>query len=139
MAHLHNPCMLSETYMSFRRVSSASLHATVLYSNVVDLASQPCCCARDTTVRAPDNALVGFQPLQCVCCRYADKDTNMTFSATPLGEALVSGYRAMGLANLWTPDLRGKIEAGISAVAAGQRTKVGDNERPRNGSSGHFS
>ena len=48
----------------------------------------------------------------------------MTFSATPLGEALVSGCRAMGLANLWTPDLRGKIEAGISAVAAGQRTKV---------------
>ena len=57
-------------------------------------------------------------------CRYAEKDANMTFSATPLGEALVSGYRAMGLANLWTPDLRGKIEAGISAVAAGQRTKV---------------
>ena len=52
----------------------------------------------------------------------------MTFSATPLGEALVSGYRAMGLANLWTPDLRGKIEAGISAVAAGQRTKVQDSK-----------
>jgi hypothetical protein len=58
------------------------------------------------------------------CCRYAEKDANMTFTATPLGEALVSGYRAMGLASLWTPDLRGRIEAGISAVAAGQRTKV---------------
>lgn len=91
-----------------------------------DKPHKPCCCARGITVRASDSALVGFQPLQCVCCRYAEKDTNMTFSATPLGEALVSGYRAMGLANLWTPDLRGKIEAGISAVAAGQRTKVGE-------------
>ena len=41
-------------------------------------------------------------------CRYAEKDARITFSATPLGEALVSGYGAMGLANLWTPDLRGK-------------------------------
>lgn len=64
--------------------------------------------------------LLGFILLQ----RYAEKDGNMTFSATPLGEALVAGYRAMGLANLWTPDLRGKIEANIAAVAAGQRTKV---------------
>ena len=49
----------------------------------------------------------------------------MTFSSTRLGEALVGGYRSMGLANLWLPDLRGKIEANIAAVARGARTKVG--------------
>ena len=38
--------------------------------------------------------------------RYATKDGNLTFSPTSLGEGLVSGYRKMGLQNLWLPDLR---------------------------------
>lgn len=48
----------------------------------------------------------------------------MTFAPTALGEALVGGYRAMGLENLWLPDLRSKIEANITAVARGTRTKA---------------
>jgi hypothetical protein len=31
--------------------------------------------------------------------------------------------RRMGLDNLWKPDLRGRIEQGISRIAAGQVTK----------------
>lgn len=31
--------------------------------------------------------------------------------------------RRMGLDNLWKPDLRGRIEAGIARVAAGQMNK----------------
>ncbi|KAI7839931.1 hypothetical protein COHA_006325 [Chlorella ohadii] len=55
---------------------------------------------------------------------YAVKDeASMQFSPTPLGEALISAYRKMGLANLWLPTLRGVIERNITAVAAGQRTK----------------
>jgi len=60
-----------------------------------------------------------------LCGRYAEKDAAMTFAPSQLGEALVGGYRAMGLANLWLPDLRAKIEANIAAVARGARTKVG--------------
>ncbi len=48
----------------------------------------------------------------------------MTFAPTALGEALVGGYRAMGLENLWLPDLRSKIEANITAVARGVRGKA---------------
>lgn len=55
--------------------------------------------------------------------RYAAKDATACFSPTPLGEALVSAYARMGLASLWTPDLRGRIEAGIRAIAAGAATK----------------
>lgn len=33
---------------------------------------------------------------------YAEKEEgSMTFGPTPLGEALISAYRKMGLANLW--------------------------------------
>ncbi|GAB4819974.1 hypothetical protein N2152v2_007020 [Parachlorella kessleri] len=57
---------------------------------------------------------------------YATKDVGtLLFSPTALGEALISAYRKMGLANLWQPGLRGVIESNISAVARGQRTKVG--------------
>ncbi len=56
--------------------------------------------------------------------RYASKDdASMTFWPTPLGEALISGYRRMGLDNLWTPNLRGDIERSIADVAAGRVTK----------------
>lgn len=48
----------------------------------------------------------------------------MAFMPTPLGEALVSGYRDMGLSNLWTPDLRAQIERNISLVAQSRRTKA---------------
>lgn len=48
----------------------------------------------------------------------------MAFTPTALGEALVSGYRDMGLSNLWTPDLRAKIERNITLVAQGSRTKA---------------
>ena len=48
----------------------------------------------------------------------------MTFSPTTLGEALVGGYRSMDLDTLWQPDLRGKIESNIDAVARGARNKV---------------
>lgn len=48
----------------------------------------------------------------------------MAFTPTALGEALVSGYRDMGLSNLWTPDLRAKIERNITLVAQGRRTKA---------------
>jgi hypothetical protein len=52
---------------------------------------------------------------------YAVKDAaSLTFAPTPLGESLISGYRRMGLDNLWKPDLRGRIEQGISRIAAGQ-------------------
>jgi DNA topoisomerase-3 len=55
---------------------------------------------------------------------YAEKDEgSMQFWPTPLGEALISAYRKMGLANLWLPSLRGVIERNIAAVAAGQRSK----------------
>ncbi|DBB17906.1 hypothetical protein WJX82_005956 [Trebouxia sp. C0006] len=54
---------------------------------------------------------------------YATKDANMTFWPTSLGEALVGAYRKMGLENLWLPNLRGKIEANITAVAHGARSK----------------
>jgi hypothetical protein len=68
----------------------------------------------------------------CCCCPaehiqkqlergYAVKDAaSLTFAPTPLGESLISGYRRMGLDNLWKPDLRGRIEQGISRIAAGQ-------------------
>jgi hypothetical protein len=52
---------------------------------------------------------------------YAVKDdVSQTFAPTPLGESLISSYRRMGLDNLWKPDLRGRIEQGISRIAAGQ-------------------
>ncbi|KAL6766703.1 hypothetical protein ACKKBG_A37025 [Auxenochlorella protothecoides x Auxenochlorella symbiontica] len=57
---------------------------------------------------------------------YAVKDEagqSQTFSPTPLGEALISAYSAMGLTNLWQPQLRGAIEGNILAVAQGARTK----------------
>ena len=41
----------------------------------------------------------------------------------PPGEALISGYCAMGLDDLWRPDLRAKIEASIRDVAAGRLRK----------------
>ncbi len=47
-------------------------------------------------------------------------DASQAFSPTPLGESLISSYRRMGLDNLWKPDLRGRIEQGISRIAAGQ-------------------
>lgn len=49
----------------------------------------------------------------------------MAFTPTALGEALVSGYRDMGLSNLWTPDLRAKIERNITLVAQNRRSKAG--------------
>lgn len=52
---------------------------------------------------------------------YAVKDeVSQTFAPTALGESLISSYRRMGLDNLWKPDLRGRIEQGISRIAAGQ-------------------
>lgn len=54
---------------------------------------------------------------------YASKDAQLTFWPTPLGESLISAYRRMGLDNLWKPDLRGRIEQGISRIAAGLVTK----------------
>lgn len=47
----------------------------------------------------------------------------MTFWPTPLGEALISAYRRMGLDSLWLPQLRGTIERAIADVAAGRATK----------------
>lgn len=38
--------------------------------------------------------------------QYATKDGSLLFWPTPLGEGLVSGYKRMGLQNLWLPDLR---------------------------------
>ena len=56
--------------------------------------------------------------------RYAVKDpADGCFSPTPLGEALVSGYARAGLAGLWQPSLRGRIEAGIRAIADGHKDK----------------
>lgn len=58
---------------------------------------------------------------------YAVKDESgrtQTFSATPLGESLISAYSRMGLTNLWQPQLRGHIESNITAVAQGRSTKV---------------
>ena len=37
---------------------------------------------------------------------YATKDAHDLFWPTRLGEALIAGYKRMGLANLWKPDLR---------------------------------
>lgn len=54
---------------------------------------------------------------------YASKDAQLTFWPTALGESLISAYRRMGLDNLWKPDLRGRIEQGISRIAAGLVTK----------------
>ncbi|WIA41751.1 hypothetical protein OEZ86_009091 [Tetradesmus obliquus] len=54
---------------------------------------------------------------------YAEKDAALTFWPTNLGESLISSYRRMGLDNLWKPDLRGRIEQGISRIAAGLVTK----------------
>lgn len=54
---------------------------------------------------------------------YAEKDGSLCFWPTRLGEALISGYRKMGLDNLWTPTLRGVIEQNIAAIARGQVTK----------------
>ena len=57
--------------------------------------------------------------------RYAVKDpADGCFSPTPLGEALVSGYARAGLAGLWQPSLRGRIEAGIRAIADGDKDKA---------------
>lgn len=58
-----------------------------------------------------------------VRCSYADKDENMRFRPTSLGEALVSAYQKMNLEGLWRPNLRGRIEQGISSVAIGQQPK----------------
>ncbi len=52
------------------------------------------------------------------------KDSSMAFSPTPLGEALVGGYRDMQLNNLWLPSLRARIEQNITLVAQGRRTKA---------------
>ncbi|KAK9833803.1 hypothetical protein WJX74_006318 [Apatococcus lobatus] len=54
---------------------------------------------------------------------YVHKDANLTFWPSDLGQALVGAYRRMDLENLWLPDLRGKIEQNITAVARGMRTK----------------
>lgn len=55
---------------------------------------------------------------------YAIKDeATHTFAPTPLGEALISAYRKMGLENLWLPNLRGNIEQNIAAVALGIKRK----------------
>ena len=62
--------------------------------------------------------------LGCPERRYAVKDSAMAFSPTPLGEALVGGYRDMQLNNLWLPSLRARIEQNITLVAQGRRTKV---------------
>lgn len=48
--------------------------------------------------------------------QYATKDGNLLFWPTPLGEGLVSGYKKMGLQNLWLPDLRSDIEKSISGL-----------------------
>jgi DNA topoisomerase-3 len=53
---------------------------------------------------------------------YAAKDGGaLTLAPTPLGEALISAYAKMDLANLWRPELRGLIERNIDAVARGAR------------------
>ncbi len=65
----------------------------------------------------------------CVCLcvwphrGYAEKDAGMCFWPTKLGEALISGYRAMRLDNLWRPELRGRIENQIRDVAMGHVAK----------------
>ena len=48
----------------------------------------------------------------------------MAFSPTPLGEALVGGYRDMQLNNLWLPNLRAKIEQTTTLVAQSRRIKA---------------
>jgi len=54
---------------------------------------------------------------------YAAKDEGGCFGPRPLGEALVSAYRRLGLGGLWEPALRGQIESSIRAVASGHKTK----------------
>ncbi|CAD7703588.1 unnamed protein product, partial [Ostreobium quekettii] len=54
---------------------------------------------------------------------YAEKNANLEFWPTTLGESLISAYCRMGLDNLWKPDLRGRIESGIGEVAAGRQSK----------------
>jgi len=54
---------------------------------------------------------------------YAAKDGGGCFGPRPLGEALVSAYRRLGLGGLWEPALRGAIETSIRAVAAGAKTR----------------
>lgn len=60
---------------------------------------------------------------------YAEKEVNQSsgiayFFPTPLGEALISAYKKMGLENLWQPRLRGLIEANITSIARGQASKA---------------
>lgn len=47
----------------------------------------------------------------------------MQFVPTAIGEGLILAYNEMRLDNLWKPQLRGQIEAGIKDVAEGRKTK----------------
>ncbi|XP_047327780.1 DNA topoisomerase 3-alpha [Impatiens glandulifera] len=53
---------------------------------------------------------------------YAVKDSNMRFSPTNLGEALVMGYDEMGY-ELWKPYLRAMMESDMKAVSLGTKRK----------------
>ncbi|EYU20574.1 hypothetical protein ABFS82_08G084200 [Erythranthe guttata] len=53
---------------------------------------------------------------------YATKDSNMRFSPTKLGEALVKGYDDMGY-ELWKPNLRAMMESDMKAVSMGTKRK----------------
>ncbi|KAK4477749.1 hypothetical protein RD792_017010 [Penstemon davidsonii] len=53
---------------------------------------------------------------------YATKDSNMRFSPTTLGEALVMGYDDMGY-ELWKPYLRAMMESDMKAVSIGTKRK----------------
>jgi nitroreductase len=55
---------------------------------------------------------------------YAVREGAGTFRPAPLGEALISAYRRMGLDSLWMPGLRGAIERNITAIARGERSKA---------------
>ncbi|KAK4567071.1 hypothetical protein RGQ29_003062 [Quercus rubra] len=54
---------------------------------------------------------------------YATKDSNMRFSPTNLGEALVMGYDDMGY-KLWKPYLRAVMERDMKAVSEGTKSKA---------------
>ncbi|XP_077229660.1 topoisomerase 3alpha isoform X2 [Tasmannia lanceolata] len=53
---------------------------------------------------------------------YATKDSNIRFSPTNLGEALVMGYDDMGY-ELWKPYLRAMMECDMKAVSVGTKRK----------------
>eukprot|EP00898_Chlorokybus_atmophyticus_P007322 jgi/Chlat1/7591/Chrsp63S09151 len=53
---------------------------------------------------------------------YAIKNNRQQFTPTPLGEALVLGYDAMGY-DLWKPALRAAMEADMKRVGVGSKTK----------------